>query len=546
MFLRDDIIYFVPLGGSNEIGMNFNLYGYNNNWIIIDMGIMFAGESYPGVDVIIPDIVFIDSIIDNIKAIFITHAHEDHIGGVPYLFEKFNCPIYLTNFAKKLLETKIRNTICDDSVFMKKVEYQKPIKIGPFEIVYGNITHSIPESSILSISVQDKLIVHSGDWKIDKNPLVGNKTDIKFLRNLSKRGVDILVCDSTNIFNKNFSGSENDVRKNLLKIIKESSSNRIYITTFASNIARLSTLIFIAEKLNIKISFIGGSLNRSIEIANACGYLDRSKNYINSSEISKNDKTIIVCTGCQGEPRAVLSRIAYDNHNIKFKNNDLLIFSSKIIPGNEKKIGNIINKITRLGVKIITEKDQFVHVSGHPGREELEYLYDILKPNSLIPVHGEARHIYEHVNFAKQKGIKNPLIINNGDLVNLSEDYIFIEDKVPTGRKLIDSNTSISPESEVIKERIRIKENGVIFILLFNLDKQLSNVYVSSVGVLDNHKEFKESLIKEINKNYKMKLIDKKNFELIVRQCVNRVLKKLSDKRPKVIIEFINENTYKE
>ena len=486
MNLNEDVLYFIPLGGSNEIGMNFNLYGYNNHWIIIDMGIMFAGDDYPGVDIVIPDTQFIETIIENIQAIFITHAHEDHIGGVPYLFEKFNCPIYLTNFAKKLLETKVKNTVCNDSLFLKKVEYLKPVKIGPFEVIYGNITHSIPESSILSISVANKVIVHSGDWKIDKKPLIGKKTDTKFLRNLSKKGVDVLICDSTNVFNRNLSGSENDVRKNLFKIIKSSTSKKIFVTTFASNIARLSSLIFIAVKLDINICFIGGSLNRSFDIASSCGYLEKPKNYINSNEISSNKKTIIVCTGCQGEPRAALSRIAHDDHQVKFIRDDLLIFSSKIIPGNEKKIGSIINKITRLGVEIITEKDQLVHVSGHPGREELEYLYDILKPKSLIPVHGEARHIFEHANFAKIKGVKNPIIINNGDLVNLSKEHIYVEDKVHSGKILIDSNTRISPDSEVIKQRIRIKENGIIFILLIIINNKLFNIYVSSIGLLEN------------------------------------------------------------
>ncbi|MBL41571.1 MAG: hypothetical protein CMM49_02795 [Rhodospirillaceae bacterium] len=540
MKFNEDILYFVPLGGSNEIGMNLNLYGYNNQWIIVDMGIMFAGDDYPGVDIVIPNTEFIDSIIENIKAIFITHAHEDHIGGVPYLFEKFNCPIYLTNFAKKLLETKIRNTECEEGIFLKKVEYLKPVNIGHFEVIYGNITHSIPESSILSISVGNKTVVHSGDWKIDKNPLIGNKTDIKFLKNLSKKGVDVLICDSTNVFNKNLSGSENDVRKNLLKIIKSSSSKRIFITTFASNIARLSSFIFIAEKLNINICFIGGSLNRSLEIAKSCGYLQSSSNYVNGSEISNDKKTIIVCTGCQGEPRAVLSRIANDDHQIKINKDDLLIFSSKIIPGNEKKIGGVINKITRLGVEIITEKDELVHVSGHPGREELEYLYEILKPKSLIPVHGEARHILEHVNYAKQKGINNQILINNGNLVNLSKVPISIECNVPSGKLLIDSNIKISPESDVIKERIRIKENGVVFIVLIIFNNELYNINISSIGVLDNYMEFEDQLINEIKKNYKMKLIDKTKYELIVRQCVNRILKKLSDKRPKVIIKYVD------
>ena len=418
--------------------------------------------------------------------------------------------------------------------------------VGPFEIVYGSITHSVPESSILSISVGSKLIVHSGDWKIDKNPLVGQKTDIKFLKNLSNKGVDGLVCDSTNVFNTKNSGSENDVRKNLLGIIKKSSSSRVFVTTFASNIARLSTLIYIAEKLKIKICFMGGSLNRSFEIARSCGYLNKSSNQINFSDISDKEKTIIVCTGCQGEPRAILSRITNDFHKLKFKDNDLVIFSSKIIPGNEKKIGNIINKITRLGAKVITEKDDFVHVSGHPGREELEYLYGVLKPKSLIPVHGEARHLYEHANFAKKMGIEHQVIVNNGDLVNLSEEKINVESTVHSGRLLLDGNKTISVSSELIKERIRIRDNGVIFILFLNIEKKHITFYLSSIGVIEDNKKLEELISKEIKKNHKLNLINKNNIDLIVRQCVNRVIKSFSEKRPKVLIKFTEDFDSKE
>ena len=546
MDFKKDVLYFIPLGGSNEIGMNLNLYGFNNNWIIVDMGIMFAGDEFPGIDVILPDTLFIDSIIANIKAIFITHSHEDHIGGLQYLFSKFNCPIYLTDFAKKVLEFKVRHTDCDEGLFLKKVHYQKPISVGPFEVIYGAITHSVPESSILSISVGNKLIVHSGDWKIDQKPLVGDKTDTKFLKKLSKKGVDVLVCDSTNIFNSKPSGSEYDVRKNLLEIIKKSKSNRVFVTTFASNIARLSTLIYIAEKLKIKICFIGGSLNRSFDIARSCGYLSKSPNQINFNNILEKEKTIIVCTGCQGEPRAALSQIAYDFHKVKLKDNDLVIFSSKIIPGNEKKIGNIINKITRMGVKIITEKDDFVHVSGHPGREELEYLYNILNPKALIPVHGEARHLYEHANFAKKMGIEQQVIVNNGDIVNLSQGKINIESTVNSGRVLLDGNEKISTSSELIKERIRIRDNGVIFILLLNLEKKQINIHLSSIGVLEDNQKLEKLISKEIKKNYKLNLINKNNVDLMVRQCVNRVIRSFSEKRPKLVIKFMEDIDYKE
>ncbi len=540
MNIKNDVVYFVPLGGANEIGMNLNLYGYNNNWIIIDMGIMFAGDGYPGVDVIVPDTVFLDSIINDIKAIFITHSHEDHLGGVPYLAYKFNCPIYLTEFASKLLEKKMFYTEYDDALFIKKVKYKKAIKIGPFEVIYSLITHSVPESSLLSISVNNKHIVHSGDWKIDNNPLVGGKTDINFLKKLSQKGVDVLVCDSTNVFNQKSSGSEGDVRKSLLKIIKNSPSNRIYVTTFASNVARLSSLIHIAEKLKIKICVMGGSLQRALEIARNCGYINKISNLVNVSEIPRNEKTIILCTGCQGEPRAALSRIAFDHHQLKFNGDDLVIFSSKIIPGNEKKISSIINKITRLGVEVITEKDQFVHVSGHPGREELLFLYNLLKPYSVIPVHGEARHIKEHTKFAKESGIKTSLEVNNGDVVNLSSKVIFIESTVPSGKLLVDGNQLILPESEVIKHRYRIKDNGIIFINIIKYEGKKSprKILISSAGVINDETELENMLLDDISKSYKLGLVNKKNEELIIRQSTNRVLKKITDKKPKVIIKI--------
>ena len=463
MDFNKDVLYFIPLGGSNEIGMNLNLYGFNNNWIIVDMGIMFAGDEFPGIDVILPDTFFIDSITANIKAIFITHSHEDHIGGLQYLFNKFNCPIYLTDFAKKVLEFKVRHTDCDEGLFLKEVHYQKPISVGPFEVIYGAITHSVPESSILSISVGNKLIVHSGDWKIDQKPLVGDKTDTKFLKKLSKKGVDVLVCDSTNIFNSKPSGSEYDVRKNLLEIIKKSKSNRVFVTTFASNIARLSTLIYIAENLKIKICFIGGSLNRSFDIARSCGYLSKSPNQINFNNIPEKEKTIIVCTGCQGEPRAALSQIAYDFHKIKLKDNDLVIFSSKIIPGNEKKLYKLHNQLVKDGIEVISEETEFIHVSGHPNREDLKDMYQWVKPKCVIPVHGEHRHMIEHINFAKEMQVPHPVQVENGDIVKLYPGEVpEVYDKAPSGRLYLDGNVSVEEDSQSIKDRRNLSSNGYL------------------------------------------------------------------------------------
>ena len=475
-FSKNDLV-FIPLGGSGEIGMNCNLYHYNGSWIMIDLGVMFGNSNLSSNELIMPNIEFL--IRNNIKldGLILTHAHEDHIGAVPFLYEKLGSfKIFTTSFTASVLKRKF------DSFGIKEnnielLNYNENKKIGKFAIETLALTHSIPEPNAIIIRTEKLNIFHTGDWKIDPTPLVGNPIDQQKLNDLKNEGMAIMVCDSTNVFNENPSGSENDVREELRQIFSKKIKNKIIITCFASNIARLETILKVSNEFNKCCVFLGRSIHRIYESAKENNYLKNLNNIVSEKESGSisEDNLVIVCTGSQGETNAALSRLVNDkNRFIEIFNDDLVIFSSREIPGNEKKISELKNQLLKKKVRIIDSKISKIHVSGHPSKKELEQMYEWISPNTIIPVHGEFKHLSEHANFAKKCGIKKQVLVENGDVVLLENNNSRIIEKVFSGRILLKGNKTFSLENNFLKNLKIVSSEGEIFVnIICDLDNKL-------------------------------------------------------------------------
>ena len=475
-FSKNDLV-FIPLGGSGEIGMNCNLYHYNNSWIMIDLGVMFGNSNLSSNELIMPNIDFL--IKNNIKldGLILTHAHEDHIGAVPFLYEKLGSfKIFTTSFTASVLKRKF-DSFGIKEINIELLNYNENKKIGKFAIETLALTHSIPEPNAIIIRTEKLNIFHTGDWKIDPTPLVGNPIDQEKLNDLKNEGMAIMVCDSTNVFNENPSGSENDVREELRQIFSQKIKNKIIITCFASNIARLETILKVSNEFNKCCVFLGRSIHRIYESAKENNYLKNFNNIVSekdSGSISE-DNLVIVCTGSQGESNAALSRLVNDkNKFIEIFNDDLVIFSSREIPGNEKKISELKNQLLKKKVRIIDSKISKVHVSGHPSKKELKQMYEWISPNTIIPVHGEFKHLSEHANFAKKCGIKKQVLVENGDVVLLENNNSRIIEKVYSGRILLKGNKTFSLENNFLKNLKIVSSEGEIFVnIICDLDNKL-------------------------------------------------------------------------
>ena len=475
-FSKNDLV-FIPLGGSGEIGMNCNLYHYNNSWIMIDLGVMFGNSNLSSNELIMPNIDFL--IKNNIKldGLILTHAHEDHIGAVPFLYEKLGSfKIFTTSFTASVLKRKF-DSFGIKEINIELLNYSENKKIGKFAIETLALTHSIPEPNAIIIRTEKLNIFHTGDWKIDPTPLVGNPIDQQKLNDLKNEGMAIMVCDSTNVFNENPSGSENDVREELRQIFSQKIKNKIIITCFASNIARLETILKVSNEFNKCCVFLGRSIHRIYESAKENNYLKNFNNIVSekdSGSISE-DNLVIVCTGSQGESNAALSRLVNDkNKFIEIFNDDLVIFSSREIPGNEKKISELKNQLLKKKVRIIDSKISKVHVSGHPSKKELKQMYEWISPNTIIPVHGEFKHLSEHANFAKKCGIKKQVLVENGDVVLLENNNSRIIEKVYSGRILLKGNKTFSLENNFLKNLKIVSSEGEIFVnIICDLDNKL-------------------------------------------------------------------------
>ena len=466
-------LLFCPLGGSGEIGMNLNLYAYgkedDQKWIAVDMGVTFADDSIPGIDLIYPDPGFLIDKKKDLLGIVLTHAHEDHIGSVAIIWPQLKCKIYATPFTAALLTEKFKEKKIDITSYLKIVPLNGTITLGPFEIEFITLTHSILEPNGLSIKTPAGIVLHTGDWKCDPNPLIGESIDEKKLKEIGNQNVLAMVCDSTNVFSEGRAGSESDVRENLLKIISNL-KKRIIVTTFASNVARMETVFYCAKKTNRQISLVGRSMHRIYKAAKQCGYLKNLIEPIDSRD-AKNisrDKIIYLCTGSQGESMGAMKRITSGIHpDVFLEKNDTVIFSSKIIPGNEKKLYAMHNELVKNNIEIITEENAFVHVSGHPNRDDLKDMYSWVKPKSIIPVHGEHRHMIEQAKFAKEMKVPHSLQIENGDIIKIHPGVNpKIIDKAPSGRMYLDGSISVREDSNSIKERKNLASNGYLEVTL--------------------------------------------------------------------------------
>ena len=544
--MNKEELIFCPLGGSGEIGMNMNLYAYgkedDQKWIIVDMGVTFADDTIPGVDLIMPDPGFIIDKKDDLLGIVLTHAHEDHIGAVAHIWPELKCKLYATPFTAALLTEKFKEKKIDISSFLKIVPLNSQIKLGAFEIDFVTLTHSILEPNGLSIKTPLGTILHTGDWKIDPNPLIGNKIDEEKLKKIGSSGVSAMICDSTNIFSPGRAGSESDVRDSLLRIM-EVKTKRILVTSFASNVARMESIFYCAKKTGRSICLVGRSMHRIYKAARKCGYLKGLIEPLeprDAKKVSKN-KILYLATGSQGEPMGAMNRIVNGSHpDVFLEEGDCVIFSSKIIPGNEKKLYNLQNQIVKNNIEIISEENAFVHVSGHPNRDDLKDMYNWVKPKSIIPVHGEHRHMQEHVSFAKEMQIPKTLLIENGDIIKLLPgDAPQIIDKAPSGRVYLDGSINVETDSQSIKDRKNLSINGYLEItLLVSNNGKIKKPIISFRGIPENqnNEPFIFDMENEIFNICKTFSIESKNqqknlIETIKQNC-RRIVRERTGKKP--------------
>jgi len=482
-------LLFLPLGGSNEIGLNLNLYHYQGKWLMVDMGISFADDYLPGIEVIMPNIDFLVEHKKDLLGLVLTHAHEDHLGAVGYLWHELECPIYATSFTAAVLRPKLQEEGILGKVKIHPVEAGKLIDLGPFQMEMVPLTHSIPEMHAIAIRTDQGVVMHTGDWKLDHDPLVGPTSDKKTLERYGDEGVLAMVCDSTNVMVEGTSGSESHVRKHLADIIS-GCENRVAVTTFASNIARLESIIYAAMDAGRSIVLSGKSLWRITGAAREAGYLQDVPPFLEDRDgmAMPRDKVLFICTGCQGESRSSLAKIAREDHPaIRFSPGDTVVFSSRVIPGNETKINWIQNKLTQLGLEVIGDQDGLIHVSGHPCRGDLETMYQLVRPAIAIPVHGEARHIHEHAKLAKSLQVPETVEATNGAVIRLKKGSAEVIGSVDWGYLALDGKTLIETDSPVIRTRRKIRDDGclVCSVVFDKKGKLASRPQISGLGVLD-------------------------------------------------------------
>ena len=545
-------LVFLPLGGSNEIGMNLNLYGFgpvdNRQWIIVDVGVTFGDLTTPGIEVIVPDPEFL--VGENILGIVLTHAHEDHIGALGWLWDKIKAPVFATPFTAFLVREKLREAGVLDDVNLTEVPLNGNVKLGPFDIDYITLTHSIAEPNGLAIRTELGTIFHTGDWKIDDEPITGKPTDVTAIKALGDEGVLAMVCDSTNVFVEGRAGSENDVRIELEKLIL-TMKKRVAVACFASNVARVDSVMRAAMVCGRQVCLVGRSMHRITAAARHVGLLHGIPDPISEGEAAhlKANEVLYLCTGSQGEPRAALSRIADGNHpGVKLKEGDVCIFSSRVIPGNEISIRSLQNRLSELGVGIHTERDHpGIHVSGHPCRDELKEMYAWARPRISVPTHGERRHLLKHAALAAEIGIDEQITPRNGDMVRLAPGRAEIIDEVPSGRLFVDGGHLVPEASDALRERRHAAHNGMMFVS-FALDSKnrlASIVEVRGLGLAyeddDIISDQLEAICQSVEKAIKgLSYEDRDNdeaVEIVVARVVKKAAQAIWSRRP--IVETI-------
>jgi len=542
--LPQEGVYFMSLGGIGEIGANCYLYCCNGKWIMIDLGLSFADENYPGIDLLVPKLDFLEKISNNLEALIISHGHEDHAGAVAFFVDKIKCPIYATGFAKLLIENRLKEFGKFEKKNISLIDPNKKIKLNNFELKFIATTHSIPETFSIIINTEYGNLLHTADWKIDEKPLLGEKFDSKEFSKVGNEGLLALIGDSTNAEVPGFSKSESDVREELTKIFSRY-NNRIITTCFSSNIARIESIAIAAKKNNRKVALVGRSMKKTIEAAiksNISKFLD---NFINEDEALYIPKKnlVVVCTGSQGEKRSALYRIAYQAHkNIILENGDLVIFSSRDIPGNEKSINNLKNLLIRQRVEIITSDDDLVHVSGHGYAEEIKRMYDWTRPYISIPVHGEAKHLVAHSKLAQSCQVPFTKILENGKFLKIAPNEPKIYGKFETGKMIVEGKNLYDAESKFIRDRRRFSFEGIIFVsIIINEDYSLNkDIQITVNGLPENDKEILlDSFKKQFLDHYLTINNEKKSSDVVIGDLIKKVMRNIvkkdnSSKKPEI------------
>lgn len=467
----EDELVFLPLGGSNEIGMNLNAYGFGpphaRSWIIVDIGVTFAAEEHlPGVELILPDPGYLEG--ENVLGIVLTHAHEDHIGAIAHLWPRFRVPVWATPFTAALVREKLREKGLEKQVRMHEVPLKHRFQLGPFDIEYVTITHSIPEPNGLAIHTPLGTVLHTGDWKIDPDPLLGETTDVARLREIGEAGVLAMVCDSTNVFSPGESGSESGVREELIKVVAEQ-TGKVAVACFASNVARMLSGVEAARRSGRTVCLVGRSMVRIAGCARAVGLIDPRTVFVDPAQAGylPADKVLYLCTGSQGEPRAALSQIAEGRHpHVTLNEGDAVLFSSREIPGNERAIYDLQNRLAVRGVKVVTAGDRPIHVSGHPCRDELAAMYAWARPKIAVPTHGERRHLIEHARLAGELQVPSSVVMQNGAMLRLAPGAAEIIDEVPAGRLYLDGSALVAEGDAAVRDRKFLAEHGVVAVSL--------------------------------------------------------------------------------
>ena len=544
-------LVFLALGGAGEIGMNLNLYGLGpagkETWVMVDLGITFGGVQVPGVDVILPDPGFIVEHRDRLAGLVLTHAHEDHLGAVPYLWQRLQCPVYATPFTISILKRKLAETDFADQVEIIEVPLGGRFTVGPFDMELITLTHSIPEPNAIAIRTPVGTVLHTGDWKFDPDPVVGDAADVETLKRLGDEGVLALVCDSTNVFTPGESGSEAELLKSLSELIADA-EGRVAVACFASNVARLETIAKAARANGRDVVLAGRSLVRINDAARENGYLADVPAFLDEEDAGHlpEDKAVIVCTGSQGEPRAALSRIANDDHpNVTLGEGDLVIFSSRIIPGNEASIGRLHNQLVRRGIRVVNTTDHFVHVSGHPARDELTRMYQLARPKLAVPVHGELRHLREHARLALKCQVPMAIAAENGAMIRLGPGKPQITGTVPVGRLAADGNRLVPMDGELIRSRTRTVYNGAAVVTLvlngsggLAAEPELSAIALLESGddpITDEAKEAARAAVEGLKAKQRG---DDETVREAVRIAVRRSFRKSLDKNPVITVHL--------
>lgn len=540
MNLDKNKLYFLPLGGSGEIGMNLNLYYTQGKWLMVDLGITFDQET-PGIDVLMPDTKFIEEHVQNLVGLVLTHAHEDHIGAVPHLWPRLRCPIFATPFTAALLRYKLKEAGLTPP--LHEVPLSGGVDIGPFSVDFIRLTHSIPEPNALAIRTAVGTVVHTGDWKLDPAPLVGEPTDIAALTKLGDEGVLALVCDSTNVLVQGRSGSEGTIRQNLIELVSRFPKKRVVVACFASNVARIGSCAEAAAATGRKMALVGRSLHRMNEVARKLDYFSHYPAFLDAHQTGgiANGELLLVCTGSQGEQRAALLRIATGkDRNISLGKNDVVIFSSRQIPGNEDAIFALQALLRNKGVQVITADEEDIHVSGHPCREELIDMYQWVRPHILVPVHGEDSHIQEQSSLALEQGIPHTICPHNGDLIALTPEGPELIDRVPHGRLALDGKQLIPYGGTIMRDRHHLMSTGCVLVtLILKGDSTLQRApTLSFMGIADpaNVDSLNSQCIAAIEEGFlRLPLEDKQDDEAISAMgsmAVHRILSSFYGKNP--------------